>query len=246
MQLAGTSLDALAFWRPDQSVEKAKEVATSFAASSVRGWSGNHVAALGQRPERRLILFEMEGCPYSRLVREALSILDIDADMRPCTHGEDVHRAELTALGGKTVPFLVDPNRTEAMGESADILKYLFRTYGGGSVPMTLRRLAIHSSKVASRIRGDRGTHKRASRRPELELELYGYEAGPHTRLVREVLSELGLPWVAMNRAHGSPRRRTDDPELRSFPYLRDPNTGRTLRESDVICGYLDATYALG
>lgn len=248
MQLAGTSLDALAFWRPDQSVEKAKEVATSIAASSVRAWSGNTIGPLGLRPDRRMILFEAEGCPHSRLVREALSILDLDADMRPCPHGEEVHRAELQALGGKGIPFLVDPNRTEALGESAQILKYLFRTYGSGTVPLTLRGPAIRTSNLASKIRSGRGMQKRSARRPERELELYGYEAGPHTRLVREMLSELGLPWIAMNRAHKSPRRTALEAEIGTltFPYLRDPNTGRSLRESDVICGYLDATYGRG
>jgi glutathione S-transferase len=249
MEIAGTSLDSLAFWRPDQSLEKARNVATSIAASSVRAWSGNTVGTLGPRPVRPLILFEKEACPYSRLVREALSILDIDADMRPCPDGEEVHEKELEALGGKQIPYLVDPNQTEALSESLDIVQYLFEKYGDGRVPLTLRGpLAIRSSKLASRIRGHRGNDKRAARRPSLELELFGYEAGPHTRLVREQLSALGLPWVYRTRAHHSPRRFELEAELGplSFPYLRDKNTGRSLRESDIIVAYLETTYARG
>lgn len=247
MQIAGTTLDSLAFWRPDQSLDKARDVATSIAASAVRGWSGNAVGALGARPTRPLILFEKESCPYSRLVREALSILDLDADMRPCPEGEEVHKKELEDLGGKTIPYLVDPNRTEALGESADIIEYLFEKYGDGSVPLALRgALAVRSSKIASSIRGHRGNEKRPSKRPALELELFGYEAGPHTRIVREKLSELALPWISRTRAHHSPRRFALEAELGplSFPYLRDKNTGRSLRESDIICAYLEATYA--
>ena len=45
-----------------------------------------------------------------------------------------VHRAEVEALGGKmSFPFLVDPNQDVAMYESADIVAYLYDTYGNGA-----------------------------------------------------------------------------------------------------------------
>jgi glutathione S-transferase len=41
-------------------------------------------------------------------------------------------RDELYALSGSTVaPYLVDPNHETSMGESADIVEYLWKQYGG-------------------------------------------------------------------------------------------------------------------
>jgi glutathione S-transferase len=248
MEIAGIHLDALAFWRPDQSIENARDLAASFAASAVRGWSGSRVRRLGMRPARMLLLFEKEPCPYSRLVREALSILDVDAHMRPCPEGELAHRAELRSRGGnERIPFLIDPNTGRRMYESRRIVRYLFETYGDGRTPRSLvSPLAVRRSQAASALRGNAGDHKSASRRPDQPLELFGYEAGPHTRLVREQLSRYALPWIARNRAHGSPRRARLASEIGDleFPVLRDPNTNRIVRESEAIRAYLTVTYA--
>jgi glutathione S-transferase len=248
MQIAGTSLDSLAFWRVDESLEMARDVALSMAASAVRGWSGSSIVRLGARPARPLVLFEKEPCPFSRLVREALSMLDLDAEMHPCPRGELAHRAELVSRGGQEqIPFLIDPNTGEQLYEATHIVGYLFERYGDGRVPRALVSPAgRRRSKLASRIRGHAGDSKRPARRPERPLELYGYEAGPHTRLVREQLSTFALPWVSRTRAHGSPRRATLVSEIghRRFPALRDPNTGRTVVESDLIRAYLTVTYS--
>lgn len=252
MRIAGTELEALAFWRADQSIELARDVATSIAASTVRGFSGARVGTLGSRARRPLVLFEREPCPFSRLVRETLSILDLDAEMRPCPEGELAHLAELRSRGGnEQVPFLIDPNTGARLFEAGRIVRYLFQSYGDGHVPrMLASALAIRTSKLASVLRGHEGERKHPSRRPSRALELYGYEAGPHTRLVREQLSRYALPWICRNRARGSPRRATlardIGPELdgASFPFLYDPNTGRGVRESDLIRAYLTVTYA--
>lgn len=248
MEIAGTRLDALAFWRPDQSIENARDLATSIAASAVRGWSGSKVGRLGLRPARLLLLFEKEPCPSSRLVREALSILDVDAELHPCPEGELAHRAELKSRGGEEeIPFLVDPNTGCRFYEQRRIVRYLFETYGDGRVPRALASpLAVRRSELASSLRGHTGDHKAPARRPERPLELYGFEAGPHTRLVREQLSTYALPWIARNRAHGSPRRARLSAEIGGlqFPVLRDPNTGRWLRDADAIRAYLTVTYA--
>ncbi len=247
MQIAGTSLDALAFWRADESVEKARDVALSMAASAVRGWSGGSVVALGPRPARPLVLFEKEPCPFSRIVREALSMLDVDAEMHPCPRGELAHRAELVSRGGREqIPFLVDPNTGEQLYEAPRIVRHLFERYGDGRVPRgLLSPLGLRRSHLASRLRGHTGDQKRPARRPERPLELFGYEAGPHTRLVREQLSTFALPWISRTRAHGSPRRGTLEQEIgcRRFPVLRDPNTGRVVADSDLIRAYLSVTY---
>ncbi len=248
MEIAGIRLDSLAFWRPDQSIELARDLATSVAASAARGFSGSRVGKLGMHPARLLLLFETEPDPASRLVREALSILDLDAELHPCPEGELAHRAELVSRGGEEeIPLLIDPNTGRRLYESRRIVRYLFETYGHGRAPRSLiSPLAMRRSEVASALRGHEGDHKSPARRPEQPLELFGYEAGPHTRLVREQLSRYALPWIARNRAHGSPRRArlaSDIGELR-FPILRDPNTGRVLRESDAIRAYLTVAYA--
>lgn len=240
MAIAGSVLDSLTLWWPDRSIETTRDVATSVAASAVRGWSGAQVGRLGHRPAQPLILFEREPCPDSRLVREALSILDLDAEMRPCPEGELAHRAELKTRGGRErVPYLIDPNSGARLHERGRILHYLFEAYGAGPVPRSLATVNAHRrSRLASTFRGHAGGHKAPARRPRLPLELYGYEAGPRTRLVREQLSAFALPWICRSRAHGSPRR-----GYSRVPFLRDPNTGRTLVGSDPIRTYLRASY---
>ncbi len=247
MQIAGTSLDALAFWRPEESLEIARDLSLSIAASAVRGWRGRRVARLGTRASKPMILYEKEPCPFSRLVRESLSMLDLDAEMRPCPRGELAHRAELVSRGGQEqIPFLIDPNTGEQLYDVARIVPYLFERYGDGRVPSGLITAGgRRRSKLASRLRGYAGDQKEPARRPDAPLELYGYEAGPHTRLVREQLSTLALPWISRTRAIGSPRRATTAAEIghTRFPVLHDPNTGRTISESDLIRAYLTVTY---
>mgnify|MGYP002038606534 CR=1 FL=1 len=57
------------------------DVGTSVLATLARGGSGLAVGALGNRPEKTLILYDFEGCPFCRKVREALSILDLEAEI---------------------------------------------------------------------------------------------------------------------------------------------------------------------
>lgn len=46
---------------------------------------------------------------------------------------EFCRRAALAAAApGARIPYLVDPNTGVALGESADIVRYLFDTYGCG------------------------------------------------------------------------------------------------------------------
>ena len=63
------------------------DVATSFVASIARAGSGMEVSGAGARPEKLLELYDFESCPFCRKVREALSILDLDAMIYPCPQG---------------------------------------------------------------------------------------------------------------------------------------------------------------
>jgi glutathione S-transferase len=230
-------------------MHRALDVATSFAASAARLASGMQVGVRGRRPERPLELYEFESCPFCRKVREALSILDLDAMVHPCPKGGRRFRAEVRRRGGKEqFPWLVDPNTGQEMYESADIVRYLFATYGDGKVPLLLGLpvLGDVTSFVASAARLGSGTSYRSARAPEQPLELWSFEASPFCRIAREALCELELPYLLHNVAKGSAGREvfTARSGKMMVPYLLDPNTGRSMFESADIVRYLDATYA--
>ena len=207
------------------------------------------MSGAGARPVEPLSLYEFEACPFCRKVREALSILDLDAVVYPCPKGGPRFREEVRRRGGKALfPYLVDPNTGRAMYESDDIVRYLFATYGDGSVPwsLSLGPLTLATSGLASAWRFGRGERYRRARAPEKPLELWSFEASPFCRIVREELCTLELPYVLHNVAKGSAKR--DAFAARSgkmmVPYLVDPNTGTAMFESADIVRYLDATYA--
>jgi len=226
------------------------DVATSFATSIARAGSGMAVGKPGRKPERRLELYEFEACPFCRKVREALSILDLEAVIYPCPKGGPRFRETVKLRGGKALfPWLVDPNTGKEMYESDDIVRYLFDTYGDGNVPLALRAgiLTDVTSGLASAFRPGVGGRYRPARQPAEPLELWSFEASPFCRIAREALSSLELPYVLHNVAKGSAER--DAFVARSgkmmVPYLHDPNTGREMFESADIVRYLDETYAL-
>lgn len=229
---------------------RAYDVATSFLASIARVGSGMEVSGAGARPEKMLELYEFEGCPFCRKVREALSILDLDAMIYPCPQNGPRFRKYVFEHAGKTqFPYFVDPNTGREMYESDIIVGYLFANYGDSNVPWGLSTplLTDVSSFLASAARMTAGRHYRKAAEPAQPLELWSFEASPFCRLARERLCELEIPYVLHNVAKGSARRK--DFARRSgkmmVPYLFDPNTGREMHESADICAYLDRTYAL-
>jgi glutathione S-transferase len=224
------------------------DVTTSFAASVARLGLGQRVGALGKRPEKPLELYEFENCPFCRKVREALCLLDLEVFIYPCPKGGTRFRPRAVELGGKQqFPYLVDPNTGQRMYESNAIIRYLFETYGDGRVPtaLALGPLTTAGSMLASWTRGLGGARARPSRAPEKPLELWSYEVSPYSRIVREALCRLELPYLLHNVAQGSPRRA--DFVARSgrmmVPYLSDPNTGVAMFESADIVAYLEKTY---
>lgn len=228
---------------------RAYDLATSYFASIARLGTGMEVAGLGARPERMLELFEFESCPFCRKVREALSILDLDAMVYPCPQNGPRFRPEAVRRGGKSqFPYLVDPNTGRELYESDVIVGYLFATYGDSNVPWMLSLPVVTdlTSGLASAARMTAGRTYRAANAPEKPLELWSFEASPYCRLVRERLCELEIPYVLHNVAKGSPRRTAfvERSGKMMVPYLADPNTGREMFESAGIVDYLEATYA--
>ena len=226
------------------------DVATSLFTTVGRLGTGMRVGALGRRPERPLELYEFEACPFCRKVREALSILDLEAIVYPCPKGGPTFRPRVRALGGRELfPYLVDPNTGKAMYESSDIVAYLFTEYGDGRVPLALGAgvLTDASSIVSGLWRLGGGSRYRRARQPAERLELYSFEASPFCRIAREALSSLELPYHLYNVAAGSSRREAFAAHSGRMmvPWISDPNTGVEMFESADIVAYLEETYAL-
>ncbi|MEL6948531.1 MAG: glutathione S-transferase N-terminal domain-containing protein [Pseudomonadota bacterium] len=245
-------------------------LATSLAATTVTLPRGLMTHAAASQPELPLELYEMENCPYCRVVREALSALDIDALVYPCPKRGERYRPLVVELGGKaSFPFLVDPNTGEQMYESADIIDYLYRTYGGRRpLPRAAIKLLVQpAANLASVLRAGAGLRMRPSHAPEQALELFSLESSPFARLVRERLCELELPYRLRNMgrtkagdfippvvrrrlmpryAHAGRNRKAlaERTGMVQVPYLYDPNTDTGLYESDAIIAYLTETYA--
>lgn len=225
------------------------DVGTSLAATLIRLGTGLAVDGAGVRAGQPLQLWEFEGCPYCRKVREALSILDLDVDVYPCPKGGPRFREDVRRRGGKAqFPYLIDPNTGESMYESDVIVDYLYTTYGHGNPPLMLRLPVVRdvTSMLASAVRFGMGVTYRPARQPEKPLELWSFEVSPFCRIAREALCELELPYRLHNVAKGSPKR--DAFAARSgkmqVPYLFDPNTGAAMFESADIVTYLNETYA--
>ena len=247
----------------------AAKVASSVLASSFAAWRGTKTRPGTRQPAQLLELFEFEACPYCRLVREALSELDIDVLIRPTPKGGDRFRPQVVARGGKAqFPYLIDPNTGTELYESADIIDHLYQTYAGRSAPTAwLHGLRVPGSQLATAARGMRGLRASQSKPATEPLELYSFESSPYSRLVRERLCELELPYILRNTGKelwkdmGPPQVRAkffpDEPVQGrnrtallahagkvQVPYLIDPNTDTELFESADILEYLNKTYA--
>ncbi|MFT4046726.1 MAG: glutathione S-transferase N-terminal domain-containing protein [Solimonas sp.] len=250
-------------------------VTRSVLVSTFAAWRG----AMALRPAYRqpvepLRLYDIEACPYCRLVRDALTELDLDVLIQPCPKGGQRFRPQAIAAAGKAqFPLLVDPNTGRTLYESADIVEYLAETYDGraGGTRGLARAAHLAGSMLASAAQFGRGLRVRASRAPAQPLELYSFEASPYSRLVRERLCELELPYLLRSTGKarlsdiGPPswrdrlfkgpkgtsrnrRRLLARTRHVQVPYLIDPNAGqgagREIYESAAILAYLDATYA--
>lgn len=224
-------------------------VGTSLAATVARLGAGLKVGPLGPRPTEPLELYEFENCPFCRKVREALTMLDLEAMVFPCPPGGKRFRPKVRKAGGKEqFPYLVDPNTGAKMYESDDTVAYLYETYGAGAPPLLLRLGAVANatSFLASAARPLNGRSAVDAKAPKKPLELWSFEASPFCRLAREALCELEIPYLLHNVGKGSPSREAFVRRSGKMmvPYLVDPNTGREMFESGDIVAYLYETYA--
>ncbi len=119
-------------------------VLQSVATSTLTVWRGTSVLHAATQPAQRLRLYDMEGSPACRDVREALTALGLDAEIYPCPDGGKRYRAQAKQIGGHKggklhLPLLVDANTNTTLYGSARIVDYLFRTYGGRNTPRAYR-----------------------------------------------------------------------------------------------------------
>uniref|UniRef100_A0A453RSG3 GST N-terminal domain-containing protein n=1 Tax=Aegilops tauschii subsp. strangulata TaxID=200361 RepID=A0A453RSG3_AEGTS len=120
----------------------ANEISPDQYALDFQGRKVKETSKVGQcpRPAKPIEIYEFEGCPFCRKVREMVSVLDLDVLYYPCPKGSPTFRPKVLEMGGKRqFPYMVDPNTGVAMYESDDIINYLAKTYGDGSVPIMLK-----------------------------------------------------------------------------------------------------------
>ena len=253
-----------------ESIKYRVNLASSGLATTLRTGVGITAHPAVEKPAKLLELYDFEGCPFCRLVREALTELDLDAMIYPCPKGGKRFRPRVSEMGGKTqFPFLVDPNTGHQMYESLDIIAYLFETYAKRPMPLKWRvgPLQKLGSSVTGIARGMSGVWVKSSRPPAEPLQLYSFESSPFARPVRDLLCELEIPYIL--RSAGRTRisdwvppairdamNMQSNPDLHnrkalleragrvSIPYLIDPNTDKEMGESEEIIHYLTATYA--
>ena len=239
-------------------IEAMSEIASlddahSWMSSAVRGPYGLIVTAENReqppRPEQLLELYEFEGCPFCRKVREAMTELDLSYISRTCASGSKAKRREIERRGGKQqFPYLVDANTSTELYESEDIIEYLTDTYGPGrsGLSRAVAPLQTIGAAAASVVRPGgrrvRSGFELRSQPDELPV-MYNIEASPFCRKVRETFNELNLDYIVQNVGKFSARR----PELEErggsmmVPYLIDPNRDVEMYESDAIIAYLES-----
>ena len=84
---------------------EAANLSLSGLSTLARFWAGWRGRPASMAPAKPIVLYEFEGCPFCRVAREAVSALQLSADIRPCPKGGKRFRPELTAIGGRGVPL---------------------------------------------------------------------------------------------------------------------------------------------
>ena len=219
------------------------------------------VLNMAPRPAKPLILYQYDGSPFCKRVRETINLLDLTVEYRPCPGARKGKFSDelFERTGRRTVPYLIDPNTNQELFESGDQIEYLLKTYGPPASlydrkalwPITFEAFSITTSTIVALLRGFPGSQRQANARPDNErmepLELWGYESSPFVRPVREKLDALCLPHIMVSCSRGSANRDLMVARTGRFqvPFLVDPNTGLELFEGTEIVKYLDAVYTV-
>jgi glutathione S-transferase len=252
------------------------KVLQSVVATLLEGGRGVMGTTNPKQPELPIKLYDIEASPYCRRVREVITMLNLDVEIYPCPKQGTRFRPEAEKIAGKAqFPLLVDENTGLKLLESQDIIDYLFEYYGkSGKTPKKWQKLAKrplggYLIAVVEGLRGLKADKSNATKATPLHLlQLWSFEGSPYTRLVRERLCELEIPYVVHNVAkerwqdmgpavlrlkpwgkyqpvaEGKRSREIKVNTKMQVPYLVDPNTGVAMYESAEILRYLNHTYA--
>lgn len=107
------------------------KVLQSVIGTLLEGGRGVTGTATPMQPEKAIQLYDMEGCPFCRRVREVLTMLNLDFEVYPCpkngTRFRPVAEEIIKSMGGSvSFPLMVDQNTGEKLQESQAIIDYLF------------------------------------------------------------------------------------------------------------------------
>ena len=87
------------------------KVIQAMASMLTEGGRGVNGTAFLKQTEKALKLYEFEGSPFCRRVREVMTLLNLDYEVYPCSKGGTKYRPLVKQQGGKTqFPFLIDEN----------------------------------------------------------------------------------------------------------------------------------------
>ena len=127
------------------------------------------------RPSQPLILYEYDGSPYCKRVREMMNLLDLQVEYRPCPGARQgkFSKELYERTGRQTVPYLIDPNTGAEMFESNDQIEYLLTTYGPPSDqfdrkalwPITFEGFSIFTSSLVALLRNFPGSSRQTNAR---------------------------------------------------------------------------------
>jgi hypothetical protein len=203
-----------------------------------------------------LVLYDVEGDPNCRLVREACSLLSLTVQIRPQRPPKKKKSPFLFGSrkneppASPLVPRLQDPNtgvdlEMRNKDDVQPILSYLFKTHGNGNLPWTMQNGFAKQSATVGLASRFFTSFPIASDPPELPLVLWAYESSPFCKVVTETLGQLGLTHTVTYTPRGSANRQLLLDRFGRFqvPFLQDPNNGVELWESQAICEYLQKQY---
>lgn len=185
------------------------KILQSVASSIAEGGRGTMGTPNPLQPPKSLKLYEFEGSPFCRRVREVMTLLNLDYEVYPCPKGGKRYREVVQQLGGRQMfPFFIDENTGEQLYHSKKIIQHLFQHYSAkGEVPKAYAHYPNipFVALTGTILNGARGVWVKKNiidrPAPEKLLELWGFEASPFTRVVRAVLAELELPFIFHNVA---------------------------------------------
>eukprot|EP00977_Amphora_coffeiformis_P017426 scaffold5684_cov169-Amphora_coffeaeformis.AAC.1 len=195
------------------------DIAGNVGATVLRIGRGSHVSpAVGPRPEKPVILYDYAGNQFCRLVREVLLELDIPFALRSAGKGSPRRQELLKVRGDNSTqcPFLVDPNTGVAMGESTDIVRYLYQTYADYTPPSELlqwisenvmalgkplfENLTPIQARLGDEIEISQQKIENARRQVEMEIRsfpvvMYTYGLSPFSTEAKMLFENLGVDY---------------------------------------------------